>query len=166
MYCSVEPSPGAPGDRHCLGGQAFSGCRFCGSTRGLGALQRQHHPTAIPLGRAEDPRPERWEEVPERRADAEQLKMEEDQMQNHEHEAAVTDPGHTHQYQDMYTLNDDEAKTWAEDGYGDFDHWDWRTSQDSQTGIKVNVKGVSSTFRSGGETRPKNMNVIYIMKVW
>ena len=66
----------------------------------------------------------------------------------------------------MYTLNDDEAKTGAEDGYGDFDHWDWRTSQDSQTGIKVNVKGVSSTFRSDGETRPKNMNVIYIIRVW
>ena len=30
----------------------------------------------------------------------------------------------------------------------------------------ISVAGVESIYRSGDETRPKNMNVIYIIKVW
>ena len=95
----------------------------------------------------------------------EQLTLEEDQMQNHEHEASVTDPGHSHHYTDRFTLNDNSGDG-PKDGDGHFNHDETRTSQGSHTGIQVRVKGVSSTYRAGLETRPKNMNVIYIMKVW
>ena len=30
----------------------------------------------------------------------------------------------------------------------------------------ITVTGVSSSYRYGNETRPRNMNVIYIIRVW
>ena len=33
-------------------------------------------------------------------------------------------------------------------------------------GTEIKVNGVASNYQKGDETRPKNMNVIYIMKVW
>ena len=95
-------------------------------------------------------------------SDSEVLTMEEDQMQDHKH--VVSDPGHTHVYSDMHTNNDAGPETGPEDGQGDFDRDMQRTTSSRTTGITV--QGVSSGYRSGSETRPKNMNVIYIMRVW
>merc|ERR1719507_2984937 len=95
-------------------------------------------------------------------SDSEVLTMEEDQMQDHKHQ--VSDPGHTHDYNDKYTNNVDGPKPGPEDGEGIFGYDHDSTSDSSQTGITVD--GVSSGYRSGSETRPKNMNVIYIMRVW
>ena len=89
--------------------------------------------------------------------------MEEDQMQDHKHQ--VSDPGHTHGYSDKHTVNNNAIiGTGPKDGDGDFDSITRRTSDSEVTGITVD--GVSSSYRSGSETRPKNMNVIYIMRVW
>jgi len=95
-------------------------------------------------------------------SDSEVLTMEEDQMQDHKHE--LNDPGHSHVYDDRYTDNRDGPHTGPEDGEGIFGLSHIRTSEKSTTGITV--QGVSSGYRSGTETRPKNMNVIYIMRVW
>jgi len=93
--------------------------------------------------------------------DSEELTLEEDQMQDHKHK--VSDPGHTHGYNDKYTFNGGGGYG-PEDGKGTFDYDHDRTSDSSHTGITVD--GVSSGYRFGSETRPKNMNVIYIMRVW
>ena len=85
-------------------------------------------------------------------------------MQNQEHEAVVTDPGHPPAHRPLHLERQVGGR--PEDGNGHFNHDATRTSQGNHTGIQVNVKGVSSAYRSGLETRPKNMNVLYIMKVW
>jgi len=95
-------------------------------------------------------------------SDSEVLTLEEDQMQDHKHE--LNDPGHAHVYDDRYTDNRDGPNTGPKDGEGIFGLSHTRTSEKSTSGITV--QGVSSGFRSGTETRPKNMNVIYIMRVW
>merc|ERR1711971_894123 len=95
-------------------------------------------------------------------SDSEVLTLEEDQMQDHKHE--LNDPGHSHVYDDLYTDNRDGPNTGPKDGEGIFGLSHTRTSEKSTSGITV--QGVSSGFRSGTETRPKNMNVIYIMRVW
>merc|ERR1711971_300404 len=95
-------------------------------------------------------------------SDSEVLTLEEDQMQDHKHE--LNDPGHSHVYDDRYTDNRDGPNTGPKDGEGIFGLSHTRTSEKSTSG--VTVQGVSSGFRSGTETRPKNMNVIYIMRVW
>ena len=91
--------------------------------------------------------------------------MEDDQMQDHKHE--VSDPGHHHSYDDKYT-------DWIGNGYWGPDGGDYQgdaymmshiqSTTGSITGITV--QGISSSYRHGSETRPKNMNVIYIMRVW
>jgi len=95
-------------------------------------------------------------------SDSEVLTLEEDQMQDHKHQ--VSDPGHSHVYDDRYTDNRDGPHTGPGDGEGIFGLSHTRTSEKSTSGITV--EGVSSGYRSGSETRPKNMNVIYIMRVW
>jgi hypothetical protein len=98
-------------------------------------------------------------------SDSEMLTLEEDQMQDHKHQ--VSDPGHSHSYIDTYHQT-------GVDGYMGtsvledtvYDRWDGprtKTTASKHTGLTV--QGVSSG-RHGSETRPKNMNVIYIMRVW
>jgi len=118
-------------------------------------------------------------------ADGEVLVLEDDQLQNHEHEVfdpghkhGVTDPGHTHMYDDKYPNYDANEEGHPGPGPGDTEHDRFDKSHNSisvsaTTGLHVDytttglhVKGVSSSYRKGSETRPKNMSVIYIMKIW
>ena len=102
--------------------------------------------------------------------DSEMLTMEEDQMQDHKHN--ISDPGHTHSYIDKYP-NWDEGD--IDDGFkgpGPFsdsqnDRYDKsHTSTSVKSYTRMRVEGVSSLYNFGSETRPKNMNVIYIIRVW
>ena len=105
-------------------------------------------------------------------SDSEVLTMEEDQMQDHKHQ--VSDPGHSHSFVDKYPNfgggNDGHSGPAHDDD--EKDQWDWPHDEDTgdeKTGITV--QGVASKFREidvgvGDETRPKNMNIIYIMRVW
>merc|ERR1712172_84808 len=100
-------------------------------------------------------------------SDSEVLTMEEDQMQDHKH--IVTDPGHTHSYVDKWPQMDTGDS--GHDGplFTDTSKDRYDKSHDSTTASKptgMTVDGVSSDYKSGPETRPKNMNVIYIMRVW
>jgi len=101
-------------------------------------------------------------------SDGEVLTMEEDQMQDHKHE--LYDPGHSHMYDDKYPNWGDTLDGFI--GPGDdsdkindrFDKSHNSYSEESYT--QISVQGVSSAYRSGTETRPKNMNIIYVMRVW
>jgi len=99
--------------------------------------------------------------------DADQLKMEEDQLQDHMHE--FTDPGHDHPYVDKWSSDRTNQEghygpTGSDTHNGRFDNPNDQTTSKSSSGVKVT--GVSSSYRSGDETRPKNMNVIYIIRVF
>jgi len=108
------------------------------------------------------------------------------------HEHSVTDTGHTHRYQDYSGPHSDEcACNGGVDGFNNH----WKTTdkaythikiqkeytkieiknqpsnieiKDEMTKIKINKGEASITVdeSDGEETRPKNMNVIYIMRVW
>ena len=96
--------------------------------------------------------------------DSEMLRMEEDQMQDHRH--TVSDPGHTHPYVDMHVgiPSDGHYGPIASDTTLDrYDYSYHSTTSSRHTGLTV--QGVSSG-RHGSETRPRNMHVIYIMRVW
>ena len=72
-------------------------------------------------------------------------------MQEHKHE--VSDPGHTHSYDDKYTSNQLNA-----DGGPDFEIWSFlkfeiaHTSTTGKTFTGIKAEGVSSGYNSGSET--------------
>jgi len=94
-------------------------------------------------------------------SDTDMLKLEEDQLEEHTHK--VTDPGHNHQFTDRYTDNDNHHDG-PEDGNGVFGSP--HSSETAKGFSGISVGGVDNIYRSGEETRPKNMNVIFIIKVW
>ena len=85
-------------------------------------------------------------------------------MQDHQHD--LSDPGHTHPYQDHHGMDDPNFGNALADNHvyyhsgQDYE----RTTSSHTTGVKVT--GVSGSYRHGEETRPKNMNVIYIIRVY
>ena len=97
------------------------------------------------------------------------MEFEEDQMQDHEH----TDAGHSHSssphshsYLDSFVGGEGQAFPWSA-GADRADHS--RNTDAASVMIESaasNIGGVSSSFRSGAETRPRNMKVIWIMKCW
>jgi len=101
-------------------------------------------------------------------SDSEVLTMEEDQMQDHKHD--ISDPGHDHSYNDKYPNwgGDDQGYkgpgTFSDSTNDRFDKSHARTTGETYTNMAV--EGISYSYRHGAETRPKNMNVIYIMRVW
>ena len=60
--------------------------------------------------------------------------------------------------------NESYGPTGSDTNNGRFDDPHDETTTKVVSGVKV--MGVSSSYRSGDETRPKNMNVIYIMRVF
>ena len=90
------------------------------------------------------------------------LTLEEDMIQDHQHE--VEDPGHSHGYQDAHTRHD---------GYyveaGSDRTYFWNPQDFSRTTnytlSEISVKGVIDGSY-GTETRPKNMHVTFIMKIF
>ena len=99
------------------------------------------------------------------------LTEEEDQMQNHRHtstaKVTIHDPGHHHSYDDN-TVDDRSSGFKYGDGMMRQDHT--RTSGSSHTGITASATVtnslVSNSYRTGVETRPKNMIIIWVIRVW
>ena len=98
-------------------------------------------------------------------SEAEMLTLEDDQIIEHSH--ILEDSPHSHSYEDIYY--DD-----AHHGYGplfynpfndnyDTEHYP-ETTEPASTGITIT--GVSSDYNHGEENRPKNMGVIWIIRVW
>ena len=98
---------------------------------------------------------------------------EEDSIQAHSHSHSFNDPGHQHSYVDKYPNL--LAKGSGEDGHWGpgtnndqladrYDKSHYATAYSRKTGITMSVNGVSNA-RTSFETKPKNMNVVYIMKV-
>jgi len=96
--------------------------------------------------------------------DSDMLKMEDDSIQTHAHE--VNDPGHTHRYDDSYEFWDKETQgfDWGT-SLGHKTHTQAKTTYERMTGITVNHP-TGAGVRVDEETRPKNMRVIYIMRVY
>ena len=91
------------------------------------------------------------------------LTLEDDMIQDHKHD--ISDPGHTHDYTDTYV---DSTGTSSWNGIGGNAKWfpptHEKTTQSQMTGVKV--ESVSSSYNRGEETRPKNMHVSYIMRIF
>ena len=45
-------------------------------------------------------------------------------------------------------------------------YWGFRSKKASIQTSTSNIGGVSSSYRHGTETKPRNMNVIWIMRIW
>ena len=94
------------------------------------------------------------------------METEEDSLQAHTHR--VSDSGHHHGYTDKYASYEDhvngywgpESSDYNDDAY-DYPH---DASTNSATS-NIKVTDVSGA-RTSGETRPKNIRVVYIMKVF
>ena len=94
-------------------------------------------------------------------SEAQVLLFQEDSLQNHNH--FLTDPGHGHEYTDIHsTYGDLKAGHHSGDPVSDRDTSYNSNSKNGQTGILI--EGVKDA-RTDSETRPKNMHVLFIMKV-
>ena len=106
-------------------------------------------------------------------SDNDVLTMEEAQMESHDHSvsatAHVSDPGHKHgyQYESGHRTSCDDADP---DGHCITSMYSVNgASETAHSGISVSVDvdvGSVNGASTGSETRPKNMNVIYIMRVY
>ena len=94
------------------------------------------------------------------------LSLEDDQLMDHLHE--VADSGHSHGYKDGWRFSFERQQSSGSSLHyfhddrdlGDHD----RTSSSSVTGLKV--EGIADAYRKGDETRPRNMHVAYIMRIF
>merc|ERR1719495_2883761 len=95
-------------------------------------------------------------------ADNVMLQTQEDSIQSHTH--SVRDPGHTHGYNDKYYGQPPAFGPSGTDFGGDrFDANHASTTNSAASG--VTVTGVQGA-RVDSETRPKNLRVVYIMRVF
>ena len=98
------------------------------------------------------------------------MEFEEDQIQDHEH----TDAGHSHSSQPhshpYYDYYYSDTVTGSYLGSGPHGRKDLGRTTNSATitinSAESNIGGVSSSYRNGAETRPRNMKVIWVMKCW
>ena len=117
-------------------------------------------------------------------SDDQALVVEDDSLQEHTHidpGHSHADLGHTHPYIDKYRCHEKDPDNFCnEDG-----HWGGSDGPDT-TGDRFdgshdavtasgassiqsstsNVAGVSGDYRTSTETKPRNMNVVWIMRVW
>ena len=97
------------------------------------------------------------------------LKFEEDSLQEHSHTSTVSDPGHSHGYSQWSWKgvpdgNPDYVKNMLSDTCNYDFPWTGYATTSSKSYISISVNGVSGA-RKGSETKPKNMNVVFVMKV-
>ena len=93
-----------------------------------------------------------------------QLQTEEDSLQAHTH--GISDAGHSHPYDDKFPLKGGGVSCYDYrycDNTIKFDEKHGKTSSSAKTNIEVTAVNGACT---SDETRPKNMRVIYIMKIF
>ena len=97
-------------------------------------------------------------------SDDEMLTLEDDQILQHTHN--IQDNGHTHPYVDTY-FNDYEDGKGPIRGDIDYDSFTQQHSKNTGTAkTGITVEGVSDEYIHGDENRPKNMGIIWIIRVW
>jgi microcystin-dependent protein len=79
-----------------------------------------------------------------------------DDLAAHSHSASVSDPGHTHTYNEQAQGGPNEFDAGGRRGVNGFPK---RTTEPARTGITVTIGSTG-----GGETRPKNAAVYYIIR--
>ena len=94
--------------------------------------------------------------------DSVQLETEEDSLQSHTHD--ISDSGHDHGYDDKYYEPSEYKIASGNNLYYSYNpHSHASTTNSATSNIKVtDVNGA----RTSDETRPKNIRVVYIMKVF
>lgn len=115
--------------------------------------------------------------------DEELLSLEEDQVQDHQHldnghshSASSTSPSHSHSYHDTWidvSISNRYCETQCPGHYSGGTTDTLRTSNSASVPVSTTVSshtsgltGVSSAYRAGSETRPRNMRVQWIMRCW
>ena len=93
--------------------------------------------------------------------DWDMLIMEDDSIQSHTH--GINDPGHTHGYDDDY-IEDHNGSSFGAQYPIKCSQREEKTNK-GMTGITV-THPAGAGVRVDEETRPKNMRVVYIMKVY
>mgnify|MGYP002058854847 CR=1 FL=1 len=95
--------------------------------------------------------------------------FEEDQIHDHEHTDAGhshSSPPHSHPYKDRQHYNQGQSEpNNPGSSYADVPRVTDPTSVTIES-AESNIGGISSSYRSGDETRPRNMKVIWVMKCW
>ena len=91
------------------------------------------------------------------------LETEEDQLQDHKHK--FHDPGHIHKYTYRHKHNRPDAAPGATHPIDQLESEVLNNEATTSTSTGITITEVEDTYRTGSETRPKNMHVIYIMKV-
>ena len=95
------------------------------------------------------------------------LKFEEDSLQKHSHSSNVHDPGHKHGhtvYAGAFVPDGIPDPKLDQPDVGNVYYEYRRETEKVGTGISMSVTGVTGA-RKGSETKPKNMNVVFVMKV-
>ena len=95
--------------------------------------------------------------------DANQLQTEEDSLQAHTHD--VSDSGHDHVYDDKYTTLRQDYRITSGGSYTYDYNADSHASTTNSATSNIKVTDVNGA-RTSDETRPKNIRVVYIMKVF
>ena len=95
--------------------------------------------------------------------DADQLQTEEDSLQAHTHD--VSDSGHDHGYDDKYI--DRNTGTTDRNGDGYYFRYQYYSHASTTNSATSNIKVTDvNGAQTSDETRPKNIRVVYIMKVF
>ena len=93
------------------------------------------------------------------------MDFQEDSLQDHSH--SLTDNGHSHTYIDRHWresgINGYPGMANPPDTYSDTFNWPYSSTSDlATTGISIDG---ATGGRIDSETRPKNMHVVFLMKV-
>jgi len=117
-------------------------------------------------------------------SDDQALVIEDDTLEDHTHidpGHTHTDSGHSHSYIDKYRCHEKDPNNYCDDdgNWGGSDspdtHGDrFDGSHDAVTANGIssiqssasNIAGVAESYRTSTETKPRNMNVVWIMRVW
>ena len=97
-------------------------------------------------------------------SEEEMLTLEDDQIMEHTHHAIESE--HTHPYVDIHWdyVNEGDGPVFVNPFNDAFKVDHSKTTELAYTDISVS--GVSSMYKHGEENRPKNMGVIWIIRVW
>ena len=142
---------------------------------GLGEVQRRHHPPPLHIGRTAHPGPQRRPAIPEgRRWSWRRTRWRSTcTLPGALPPATSSSPPHAHGFKDFYIHETEQADLMGAGypiGYlAAASSATEKVSASVSTVVAVGAAGmggVAGPARRGAETRPRNMKVIYVIRVW